>query len=611
MMRGALGVGLAMALTLGSVPPASAQLWQEDTQTLLRSTLEGLDLPFAALLTNRRQADTLSGAYLGARHAQSVNDWRSARDLFDQVYDSVQAPFIARELFLLNIGVGDVTRAEALIEAVQDVSYGFELQRIVRFVIAAREDTPSEALSVLNQEPVRDQYIRPLLALWAADARDRLQDAPPCAEGVDCPTLQQAIATAEQVAFDDGETLGDLIYGLHLALVNARNGNVERAEQLFRQTVDLAAPLRVVQFYAAFLVQQGRADEALALYEDRFGSRTSGVEVSIDLERIRAGEPPRALPETLADGAAEALFDIASVLDSDPSLDQVVLFGQFALSLNPQHDLALLLVGDAQVVRGQLLEAAEVLGRVPAESPLYWTASLRRIDSLLQAGEREAGEALLRQMADLRPERTEALERLAGLAREDLDWPASEAFYTQIIARAEAAEEPDWRHYFGRAVTRERQDNWPAAEADLLTALELEPEQPLVLNYLGYTWADRGEHLDEAMEMIERAVAQRPNDGYLVDSLGWVHYRMGNYDAALVELERAAMLEPEDPEITDHYGDILWHFGRRREARFQWHRARFFATLQDDADHYAELIEGIETKLEHGLPETDLADNAE
>ena len=142
----------------------------------------------------------------------------------------------------------------------------------------------------------------------------------------------------------------------------------------------------------------------------------------------------------------------------------------------------------------------------------------------------------------------------------------------------------------------ERIGQWPRAESDLLRALELQPDQPLVLNYLGYSWVDMGMRLSEARSMIERAVAQRPNDGYIVDSLGWVLYQLEDFEAALVHLERAVELRPNDPVITDHYADALWQTGRHSEARFQWRRA---LSLDPDPN----LAESVEKKLQRDLPD--------
>jgi tetratricopeptide (TPR) repeat protein len=148
--------------------------------------------------------------------------------------------------------------------------------------------------------------------------------------------------------------------------------------------------------------------------------------------------------------------------------------------------------------------------------------------------------------------------------------------YSRAIDHLGMPATADWSIFYYRGISHERTKKWPAAEADFKKALELSPDQPLVLNYLGYSWVDMGQNLDEGLAMINKAVELRPNDGFIVDSLGWAHYRLGQYDEAVDDLERAIGLKPEDPTINDHLGDAYWKAGRKLEAQFQWRHARDF-----------------------------------
>ena len=170
----------------------------------------------------------------------------------------------------------------------------------------------------------------------------------------------------------------------------------------------------------------------------------------------------------------------------------------------------------------------------------------------------------------------------------------AEAAYTRAIQRLPKVERSDWRLLYARGITYERTKRWPQAEADLLKALELEPDQPFVLNYLGYSWVDQGLNLDRAKAMLHRAVELRPDDGFIVDSLGWAYYRLGESDKAVTYLERAVELEPGDPVLNDHLGDVYWRVGRQREARFQWQRALTFKPEPD-------AVAAIQAKLANGL----------
>jgi Flp pilus assembly protein TadD len=168
--------------------------------------------------------------------------------------------------------------------------------------------------------------------------------------------------------------------------------------------------------------------------------------------------------------------------------------------------------------------------------------------------------------------------------------------YTRGVDTLKQPEKTNWVIFYFRGICYERSHQWPKAEADLKKALDLFPEQPHVLNYLGYSWVDQGVHLDEGMDMIKRAVQQRPDDGYIVDSLGWAYFRTGNYPEAVKQLERAIELKPEDPTINDHLGDAYWRIGRTLEAKFQWAHAR---DLKPDPED----LPKIEAKLKDGLPE--------
>jgi Flp pilus assembly protein TadD len=210
--------------------------------------------------------------------------------------------------------------------------------------------------------------------------------------------------------------------------------------------------------------------------------------------------------------------------------------------------------------------------------------------------QREEAFALLGRLADAEPERLDALIQLGDLLRRDEDYGRAETAYSRAVERIHDPRADQWTLFYARGITYERTKRWPRAEEDFLYALELEPEQPFVLNYLGYSWVDMGMNLDRAKAMLERAVELRPDDGFIVDSLGWVHYRVGEYDAAVDSLERAVELEPGDPVINDHLGDAYWRVGREREARFQWERA---LSLEPEED----TVSGIREKLRTGLPD--------
>jgi tetratricopeptide (TPR) repeat protein len=187
---------------------------------------------------------------------------------------------------------------------------------------------------------------------------------------------------------------------------------------------------------------------------------------------------------------------------------------------------------------------------------------------------------------------------LADAYRRDERFEEARAAYDAAVARLPASDAGHWVLYFSRGICAERLGDFTAAEADMREALRLNPDEPRVLNYLGYSFVDRGENLDEALGMIERAVAREPGSGYIIDSLAWAYYRLGRYADAVQPMEQASLLEPVDPIVTDHLGDVYWAVGRTREAEFQWHRALSYGPEEKDAARIrAKLEKGLDTVL--------------
>ncbi|MEM8920848.1 MAG: tetratricopeptide repeat protein, partial [Pseudomonadota bacterium] len=310
-------------------------------------------------------------------------------------------------------------------------------------------------------------------------------------------------------------------------------------------------------------------------------------------EAIASEDGADAVRLTPAQGAAFSIYGPAAALAAQTNSDLAGLYFTLTLALDPDLDVARNLLSDA-LERGERYEEAfEVLDPVPADS-VFFAASRAQQAWLLRRLERN--DEALNVAADALKEKPgrDLQMQLADLYRSVERYEEAEALFDEVV-KADAAEgREDWRVMFARGAARERLERWPEAEADLLRALELSPNRPEVLNYLGYSWVDRGENIEEAFQLIKRAVDQRPDAGYIVDSLGWAYYRLGRYAEAVRYLEEAAELDPADPTINDHLGDAYWRVGRRDEARFQWARV---LTLEAEA----ELVASVELKLDAGL----------
>jgi tetratricopeptide (TPR) repeat protein len=282
------------------------------------------------------------------------------------------------------------------------------------------------------------------------------------------------------------------------------------------------------------------------------------------------------------------------VLNQRDTVDAALIYARLALEIEPNFALAQLLAGEIRDSEGRTDDALALYRSVDPNSPLSWSARLRAALALDTLDRTDEAVTALKAMAAERPNDEDCLVELGDVLRSHERYPEAAQAYDQAIARMPKGDENAWRLYYDRGVAFERSGQWPRAETDLQRALQLSPDQPLVLNYLGYSWIDKGQNLNDALKMIERAVELRPNDGYIVDSLGWAYYRLGQLPKATQYLERAIELLPEDPTINDHLGDVYWRDGRLSEARFQWRRALQFGPEPADA-------KTIETKLDRGL----------
>ena len=531
---------------------------------------------------------SFSGAYLAARSAFRARNMTLAADyLLAALAEDPGNPSLLRQAHVALVSAGRAPEALAAARKLVAARDAEEV-RIAPLTVAVDAigrgafDEAADALGLLPLDAYHAVLV-PLLEGWLAAARG---------------DPAGGLAAIGPAAMEDGY---DGLRARHIAMLQELAGDAAAARAAWLQALELpgAESADFVTAYGGFLERQGRPEAARALYTAMLEALPAELWPAASLARLDRGEPPPAAIDSAREGAADAMLGVAREVRATGGPGAALYYAQLVAHLAPENDAAHLLVGELFGAMERYGEAVAAYDRVDSASPLGWSARLRKASGLDRDGETERALALLARMAQERPGRTDALAAQGDILRRHERWLEAVAVYDNAFARKGAEAAPDWRLHYMRGIALERSGDWDRAERDFVAALEIEPEQPFVLNYLGYTWVDRGERLARALEMIERAVEQRPNDGFIVDSLGWAFYRLERFDEAVTQLERAVELEPDDPVINDHLGDAFWRVGRFTEARFQWRRALSLA--EDDET----LLAAVQTKLRSGLGDDD------
>jgi tetratricopeptide (TPR) repeat protein len=529
------------------------------------------------------RAEGNAGAYLAARHATFASDFAAAADYYTRALlrDPGNLSLLENALTAY-VALGDFDRAIPIARRMMQSGANSQIANLVLLSEAAQTGDWDRMIADLDAGQTVGPLYDGLARAWAYVGLGR---------------MGEALAAFDEVA----ATQGVQAFGLyHKALALAAVGDFEGADRILSGDGE-GGPLRLsrrgVMIHASILEQLDRRDEAVALIDDTWTALDAELQAFRDA--LASGEATPFVAVTSArEGMAEIAFTIAGALSGEAADGFTLIYARAAQYLRPDHIDALMLTAGTLENLGRFELATSVYDKVPRESPAYHVAELGRAEALVNSGNPEAAIEVLRQLARSHPDIPVVHVTLGDTLRRQERFAEATAAYDTAIGLLDTPQENQWPVFFARGITHERQDRWPEAEADFRKALELRPDQPQVLNYLGYTMVELQINLDEALDMIERAVAGEPDSGYIVDSLGWILYRLGRYDEALIHMERAVELMPIDPVINDHLGDVYWAVGREREAEFQWHRALSFISPDESTDADPERIR---RKLEVGL----------
>ena len=381
----------------------------------------------------------------------------------------------------------------------------------------------------------------------------------------------------------------------HAALIADVTNNVPEATKRIKAAYDAEkTTLRLVDAYGRFMSRHNETAEAVRAYEAFDLLLPRHPLISAAMNELKAGKVLEPLVKNAEAGAAEVLYGLGTAGSRDADKMPALIYLRLSLYMLPTNSLAIITLADIYDNLKQPERAIDAYELVPDTSPLRANADIQTALTLETLGRTEAA---LKQLTDIvaqHPEDAEALYALGNLQRTRKQFADAAATYSRLIATIPAAGKADWPSFYNRGIAYERSKQWPLAEADFKKALELSPDQPLILNYLGYSWIDQGLNLDEGFRMLRRAVDQRPDDGYVIDSLGWAFYKLGRYDDAVTQLERAIDKKSSDPVINDHLGVAYYRVGRKLEASFQWNHAR---DLKPEPDDLAVILKKIETGI--------------
>jgi tetratricopeptide (TPR) repeat protein len=531
----------------------------------------------------RSKPNSLLGSYLAGRVARGQHDTETAAAYYRHALTRDPAnDVLIEQSFLMELVEGNWPRAEALggklvqVQPTHRTAHAF--MGLVDFK-AQRYELAEEHFKSANANPI-GELTSTLARAWLYQAQGKTQDALALLDSPRQPDWAQYY----------------LRY--HRALLADQAGRQNEARAAYERIPkgDQRA-LRITLAYVRHAANSGDSKLALGLLKTYLdGSKSEGHPMARALqEQVEAGERPQLLVATPTAGLAEAFYGLGEALTGEGGVSPGAVYLQFALYLEPKFTFALAALANAYETTKRYEAAIAAYDRVPKGTPLQTSIEIRKALNLNQLERVDEAQKLLDEIARQNPRDIRPLDALGGIMRGHKRYAEAVDYYTRAIALIDKPEQKHWSYFYARGTCYERLKQWPSAETDLQRALQLGGEQAMVLNYLGYSWIDQNRNLKQGLAMIEKAVKQKPDDGYIVDSLGWAFYRLQNYKDAVKHLERAVELRPEDPVLNDHLGDAFWRVGREREARFQWEQALTLKPEPEDA-------EKIKKKLEKGLP---------
>ncbi len=526
---------------------------------------------------------SLPGSYLAGRFARSNHDTGQAAGFYrNALVQDPDSGILLERAFLMEASEANWERA---IELAEDVVKRQPRHRMARLLLGLRTfksgdyQKAIENFKAAGSGPI-GELTSVITRAWVEQARGRTIEA------LSSLTLRKQADWAR------------FYLRYHRALIADQAGRTTDAKRAFESVFQQdSKTLRTALAYARSTAAAGdyrRAKGILRTHLRQSTGEDHPLAVAL-MDQLTRGDKVTTLISEPQEGLAEVFYGLGEALTGEGGVSIGILYLQMALYLEPRHPFALAALASAYESMKRFEKAIDTYDRIPRGSALQLAVDIRKAFNLNELERIEEAKLLLEKVAADNPDSIKPYDALGNIMRARKRYEEAIGYYSKVIELVGKPEDKDWVYYYSRGTCYERIKQWDNAEVDLQQALKLDPNQALTLNYLGYSWIDQNINLREGMKLIEKAVSLKPDDGYIVDSLGWAHYRTGDYQEALNYLEKAVELRPEDPVLNDHLGDAYWQVGRIREARFQWDQA---LSLKPDPD----LVGPIEKKLAEGLP---------
>lgn len=522
------------------------------------------------------RAEISFGGYLAGRHALSTKDFDAASTYLSRaIEDDIENPELLNGLISVQVSLGDIGAAKISSDNLDLLGVQTQLSNMVKIAIQLRNRDFDNAKQQIENEQGINPLLDKIVTGWAFADQGNFEDA---------ETIFDEIGKGSSLAqFSQMQKASMLAaYGRYESALNTI-GNLEKNSN--RISIDARA-LKV-----QLLLKLDNKEEATEYFSKIFGDGVSSDAANL---RMQVEDHPNAysIEESLSleAGIAYAFYAIADILKDDADPNTALLYVRLAQYLNENSQKAILLAADLLEQMGQYDLAVAEYAKISPSSSYFLSSELGRVGALRDGGKTEAALEVLYYLSREFSDIGIVHNSLGDFLRREERYSEAKIAYDRAVDIYRENNNVSWVVLYARGITHERLQEWDKAESDFRNALTINPDQANVLNYLGYSLIDRGEKLDEAMTMIEKAVSLQPESGYIVDSLAWGLFKLGKYETAIPHMEKAAELMPVDPIVTDHLGDLYWAVGRQLEAKFQWRRALSFDPELKDATRIREKL---------------------